>query len=295
MEVDWSLAWANTFFADRDDLYVQISPSSSNTLVTPPSSNSAYRSWGLGDFDSSALDESSLEQMPSITIDSDNTCCDESNCCDESSSGLGLSIAWEPEVPAACRKREPDRFSAPASPSTEEVRHTKKKRSRGEHVKNRPDVQQTGRNGAADWAKKLQELRAEWELNRVGEQHAAFKAQLAMRQRMRTRARLECLLRKLQLCTIAGEIEPAAFSESEEESFLGWTGFCVYKERAPEFRHSIQSMFPKWGKMDDKTLNCILRDAGLVPTRSWPEAWAGLSCFVFQPSMRENKRKLERE
>eukprot|EP00961_Rhodomonas_salina_P291950 3932485-Rhodomonas_salina.1 len=119
--------------------------------------------------------------------------------------------------------------------------------------------------------------------------------QLELRKQTHTKARLESLLRKLQICTMTGEITPASFSADENESFLGWTGFSVCPGRGTEFRRSIQSMFPSWGKMDDKTMNDILRDARLLPAPScsWQEAWEGHCAFVWQPKSTRNVKSVQ--
>eukprot|EP00961_Rhodomonas_salina_P141617 1906893-Rhodomonas_salina.1 len=202
MIADCSLNWADTLFEERDELFALVTPASSKTLGTPTSSNSATCFWEeFDDFNCGALDQSEqtlLQDLttPVLSLEAD---------CGDVSFGLTDFSVLDLESSAVFRKRKSDTWLESVSCIAEELlpAPTKIKRSRGAHVRNRPDVQQTERNGQEHWAKKLEELREEWELKQVGKHHISFNAQLVMRQRTRTRARLECLLRTLLLCAIA--------------------------------------------------------------------------------------------
>eukprot|EP00286_Rhodomonas_abbreviata_P021768 CAMPEP_0181303204 /NCGR_PEP_ID=MMETSP1101-20121128/8423_1 /TAXON_ID=46948 /ORGANISM="Rhodomonas abbreviata, Strain Caron Lab Isolate" /LENGTH=345 /DNA_ID=CAMNT_0023408741 /DNA_START=10 /DNA_END=1047 /DNA_ORIENTATION=- len=156
---------------------------------------------------------------------------------------------------------------------------TQKQQKRGAHVKNMPEMQEQAREGQAHWGGKVVELRRQWEEMRMWEHNEEFTEQIRMCRRTHVKSQHECLLRQLQMALVAGWIKAWPFSRSEEESFLGWTGFEVVVEHGAAFRRSIEDMFANVPK--DKTLNNALRRAGLVAKEGWVEAWSGLSSFHF--------------
>lgn len=158
---------------------------------------------------------------------------------------------------------------------------------RGAHVRERPHMQQTARDGQRHWGEKVVELRSRWTELRMWEQHEEFHNQIKMCTRLHIKSQHECLLRQLQLALVEGLIVVPAeltFSADESQSFLGWTGFAIVPERGAEFRRRIEDMFAH--PPQDKTLNNTLRRAGLVPQRGWGEAWSGCGAFVFNQQKR---------
>eukprot|EP00960_Hanusia_phi_P064990 765974-Hanusia_phi.AAC.4 len=77
--------------------------------------------------------------------------------------------------------------------------------------------------------------------------------------RLQIKSQHECILRELQFSATDGLIRALPFSDSQADSFLGWTGFQVERgaagggcddgeqveqSRAQEFRQRIDSLFP---------------------------------------------------
>lgn len=158
---------------------------------------------------------------------------------------------------------------------------------RGAHVRERPQMQQTARDGQRHWGEKVVELRNRWTELRMWEQHDEFHNQIKMCTRLHIKSQHECLLRQLQLALVEGLIvvpQELTFSADDCNSFLGWTGFAIVPERGAEFRRRIEDMFAH--PPQDKTLNNTLRRAGLVPQRGWGEAWSGYGAFVFNQEKR---------
>jgi len=161
---------------------------------------------------------------------------------------------------------------------------------RGAHVKNNPQMQQHAREGQAHWLGKVSEMRKEWDGLGMW-RYKEFQAQIEMCTRAHVKSQHECLLRQLQMALAFGWIKASAFSNSEHESFLGWTGFEVVPEHGQRFRCSIEAMFER--TPNGNTLNNTLRRAGLFPTKGWDEAWTGvsnrrglMSCFQFNGEKR---------
>jgi len=159
---------------------------------------------------------------------------------------------------------------------------------RGAHVKERPHMQQSARDGQRHWGNKVVELRREWDAKRMWEQNEHFQEQVRACSRLHIKSQHECLLRQLQMALVEGLIqlpEGGGFSGCQEDaSFLGWTGFEVVGRQGAAFRRRIVDMFAR--EPNDKTLNNALRRAGLVPRGGWEEAWNGTAAFVFDPRTR---------
>jgi len=151
--------------------------------------------------------------------------------------------------------------------------------NRGAHVRGRPEMQETARNGQRHWATEVQELRDQWSEARCAEANPAFQAQLELMARRHIKNQHECLLRALHIAAAKGMVDPLPFNTAEGKSFLGWTGFEVRPERAAEFREAVESMFP--APLLENTLHNTFRRAGLVPS-SWSEAWLGLAPFGYK-------------
>mmetsp|Transcript_34012 Transcript_34012/g.87198 ORF Transcript_34012/g.87198 Transcript_34012/m.87198 type:complete len:467 (-) Transcript_34012:141-1541(-) len=151
--------------------------------------------------------------------------------------------------------------------------------NRGAHVKGRPEMQETARNGQRHWATEVQELRNKWNDARCWEANPAFQSQLELMARRHIKNQHECLLRALHIATARGMIDPLPFNTAEGRSFLGWTGFAVRPNRAAEFRTAVEEMFPQ--PLLENTLHNTFRRAGLVPG-SWSDAWLGFAPFGYK-------------
>jgi hypothetical protein len=150
---------------------------------------------------------------------------------------------------------------------------------RGAHVKTRPDMQQTARDGAAHWAKHVKTMRSTW-ADRAAERpaFAAKYAQQIAAAHGRIKAKQECLLRFLQLAADDGVITPAPFDLG---GFFGWARFVVAPGRGAEFRLALERLFPKGFKED--TLKETFRRAGLIPQGfQWDMGWQGGAAFEFR-------------
>jgi len=154
-------------------------------------------------------------------------------------------------------------------------------RGRGQHIRDRPDLSAKARMGQVYWKEKSIQLLEEWKKNRIGDRNPRFAGQLDLRQRTNTKAKFESLLLTLQTCAADEIIEPLEFSDDPRKSFLGWTGFVVRPSCGSEFRPRIRAMFPEPLNTSAKRVNGLLRDAKLVPSQSWQEAWDGRCAFVF--------------
>jgi len=93
--------------------------------------------------------------------------------------------------------------------------------NRGAHVKGRPEMQETARNGQRHWATEVQELRSKWQEARCWEANAAFQPQLELMARRHIKNQHECLLRSLHIAATKGMIDPLPFNTAEGRSFLG--------------------------------------------------------------------------
>lgn len=151
--------------------------------------------------------------------------------------------------------------------------------NRGAHVKGRPEMQETARNGQRHWKDEVNNLRAKWQDARCFEANPAFQSQLELMARRHIKNQHECLLRALHIAAAQGMIDPAPFNTAEGRSFLGWTGFSVRPDRAAEFRSAVEEMFPQ--PLLENTLHNTFRRAGLVPS-SWSDAWLGFAPFGYK-------------
>ncbi len=160
--------------------------------------------------------------------------------------------------------------------------------NRGAHVRERPDMQQAARDGAAHWLQQLRRVRADWAAAAqanpsFGAEHRAQADAAAAR----VKAKLECLLRTLQLAAHAGLITPlpAPAQPAERDGsggaagFFGWVGFVVHAGRAAEFRAAVAGLFP--AAFREETVRETFRRAGLVPAGwRWADGWCGAAPFV---------------
>lgn len=151
--------------------------------------------------------------------------------------------------------------------------------NRGAHVRGRPEMQETARNGQRHWATEVQELRRRWDQANCSEADRAFQPQLELMARRHIKNQHECLLRSLHIAAAEGMVVPHGYNNVEGKSFLGWTGFDIIPDRAGDFRMAIESMFPQ--PLLENTLHNTFRRAGLVPA-SWSEAWLGLAPFNYK-------------
>ena len=151
---------------------------------------------------------------------------------------------------------------------------------RGAHVKARPDMQQTARDGAAHWGARVKALRAAW--GERAAQRPPFAAEYAAQAaaaRGRIKAKQECLLRFLQLAADDGLVSPGPFGPG---GFFGWGRFAVAAGRGAEFRRALEGLFPAGFRED--TLKETFRRAGLIPEGfQWEQAWRGGVAFEFRP------------
>lgn len=151
--------------------------------------------------------------------------------------------------------------------------------NRGAHVKGRPEMQETARNGQRHWATEVQNLRTQWHEARCWEANPSFQPQLELMARRHIKNQHECLLRALHIAAAKGMVDPLPFNNAEGKSFLGWTGFSVRPDKAAEFRTAVEEMFPQ--PLLENTLHNTFRRAGLVPS-SWSDAWLGFAPFGYK-------------
>ena len=152
---------------------------------------------------------------------------------------------------------------------------------RGAHVRERPEMQRTARDGAVHWATQLRVVRAAWAARAFWSPQfrARFGAQAESAQG-RIKSKQECLLRFLQMAAADGVIAVGPFSPAG--GFFGWTRFAVVGERAAEFRAGLAALYPAGFKED--TLKETFRRAGLVPERfQWELGWRGAVAFEYRP------------
>eukprot|EP00286_Rhodomonas_abbreviata_P019603 CAMPEP_0181306076 /NCGR_PEP_ID=MMETSP1101-20121128/10093_1 /TAXON_ID=46948 /ORGANISM="Rhodomonas abbreviata, Strain Caron Lab Isolate" /LENGTH=427 /DNA_ID=CAMNT_0023412081 /DNA_START=129 /DNA_END=1412 /DNA_ORIENTATION=- len=200
--------------------------------------------------------------------------------------------ASHPGVPVSRPKRQSSaRRLQPVLPPTPppivapiKKRRRRNQQPRGAHVKNRPEMQMTAREGQKHWGTVVQNMRREWQEKRVWEHDEAFREQIQMCTRTHIKSQHECLLRQLQLAVVDGIITAHDFSASEDNSFLGWNGFQIVQGKTDEFRARIEGMFASVPK--ENTLNNAFRRAGLVPKQCWSEAWGGLAAFFYDGEKR---------
>eukprot|EP00288_Rhodomonas_lens_P012845 CAMPEP_0177703620 /NCGR_PEP_ID=MMETSP0484_2-20121128/7769_1 /TAXON_ID=354590 /ORGANISM="Rhodomonas lens, Strain RHODO" /LENGTH=349 /DNA_ID=CAMNT_0019214987 /DNA_START=263 /DNA_END=1312 /DNA_ORIENTATION=+ len=163
-------------------------------------------------------------------------------------------------------------------------RRRRNQQPRGAHVKNRPEMQETAREGQKHWGNMVQDLRKEWQDKKTWEYCESFREQIQMCSRTHIKSQHECLLRQLQMALVDKIITASDFSASEDDSFLGWVGFQIVAEHKDEFRARIEGMFATVPK--ENTLNNAFRRAGLVPKQCWNEAWKGKAAFFYDGTKR---------
>ena len=152
---------------------------------------------------------------------------------------------------------------------------------RGAHVRDRPDMQQTARDGAAHWAACVKTVRSAWAER--ASRRPAFRADYGPQvdsAHGRIKSKQESLLRFLQLSADDGLVLPGPFVEVPG-GFFGWVRFAVAPGRAREFRRGLEALFPAGFRED--TLKETFRRAGLIPERwQWEQAWRGGVPFEFR-------------
>jgi hypothetical protein len=178
------------------------------------------------------------------------------------------------------RKRGKRGWDADAADAELAVAPKRGKGNRGAHVRDRPDMQQAARDGAAHWQRRLRQVRAEWATaaNSAGgdEFRRHYQPQLDAAAG-RVKAKLECVLRTLQLAAHRGAVVGVAVGP--RHGFYGWGGFRVAAGRAREWRGAVEGLFPAGFK--EETVRETFRRAGLVPAGwRWGEGWAGAAPFV---------------
>ncbi len=154
-------------------------------------------------------------------------------------------------------------------------------------MKNRPEMQIKAREGQKHWGAMVQQLRKEWQERKIWEHNAHFREQISMCTRSHIKSQHECLLRQLQIALVDNMITltpDANFSASEDNSFLGWTGFQIVPGQHEIFRTKIENLFASPPK--ENTLNNSVRRAGLVPKQCWSEAWSGTAPFKYDGGKR---------
>jgi len=164
--------------------------------------------------------------------------------------------------------------------------------TRGQHVKDKPEMHQRARAGQEHWGKMVQDIRTEWQRKRMWEKDEHYSQQISMCTRRHIKSQHECFLRLLQMCKIEGIVQECVLSNDEENSFCGWVAFKVNKETGSTFRNKVANMFP--GQCLGNTLNNAFRRAGIIPEanadetkpRSWEDAWNGKCAFEFQREKR---------
>ena len=182
----------------------------------------------------------------------------------------------EPATASQRAKRQWDAASADAAVA---VAPKRGRGQRGAHVRERPDMQQVAREGAAHWQQRLQHVRTEWAAAAQADPEgfgAQYRPQVEAAAG-RVKAKLECLLRTLQLAAHRGAILPAAAAGAGV--FFGWDGFVVAAGRAGEWREAVEGLFPAGFR--EETVRETFRKAGLVPAGwRWDQGWRGEAPFV---------------
>jgi hypothetical protein len=196
------------------------------------------------------------------------------NVLDQHQNVKGSSRKDSKAVTKACTTRP--RGAPRARGDSAEQRESK----RGVHVRGRPEMQQTARDGAAHWANCVKLVRAEW-ADRAA-RRADFRAKFgpqADAAHGKIKSKQECLLRFLQLSADDGMVLPDPFLSAG--GFFGWAGFHVVPARHKEFRRKLEGLFPL--KFKEDTLKETFRRAGLIPERwQWDHGWRGCARFEFR-------------
>ena len=187
---------------------------------------------------------------------------------------------------ASCQRASCQRAKRPwdacAADAAVAVAPKRGKGNRGAHVRHRPDMQQAARDGAAHWQQQLRQVRGDWAAAAANspEFRSRYQPQLDAAAG-NVKAKLECLLRTLQLAAHGGAILPAPAMDAAPagEGFFGWAGFVVAAGRAQEWRGAVERLFPAGYK--EETVRETFRRAGLVPAGwRWQEGWSGRAPFV---------------
>ena len=198
---------------------------------------------------------------------------------------LSSSPQYQEHRASAPRAKRPRDSYAPDAAAVA-VAPKRGKGNRGAHVRHRPDMQQVARDGAAHWQQRLRQVRAEWTAA-AGHSPDGFRSRYQPQLDAaagHVKAKLECLLRTLQLAAHGGAILPAqppagTAAPSPVDGFFGWTGFVVAAGREREWRGAVEGLFPAGFK--EETVRETFRRAGLVPAGwRWREGWSGQVPFV---------------
>ena len=170
--------------------------------------------------------------------------------------------------------------TCPRIPKASRGKGTPRDSLRGAHVRGRPEMQKTARDGAAHWAAQVRVMRAAW-AERAARRPAfadEYSGQICASQG-RIKSKQECLLRFLQLAADDGVVVPGPFGGG---GFFGWARFTVAGGRSGDFRRGLEGLFPAGFRED--TLKETFRRAGLIPERfRWEEGWRGAVAFEFRP------------
>jgi hypothetical protein len=207
----------------------------------------------------------------------------------ESNESINLNpasqLAQPSTSPAAARAK---RTRAATPPTTHVARAPKRGRgNRGAHVRDRPDMHQAARDGAAHWHQQLRRVRDTWAAAALASPaFGAAHRPAADAATARVKAKLECLLRTLQLAAHAGLIAPqpappppaGGGGPGPAGDFFGWAGFLVRPGRAAEFRAAVTGLFPAGFR--EESVRQTFRRAGLVPAGwRWEDGWDGAAPF----------------
>ena len=195
--------------------------------------------------------------------------------------GLSHSVAWATQMSAEAAA------SADTSAATQGVDLGAACPSNNAHK---------ARVGQAHWHDKAKDMREIWNKRHIHDPafapYTEFQEQMDMCTKLHIKSQNECLLRELHFSVADGLITPKAFSTSQNDSFLGWTGFLIESTQCHEFRKRIELLFPK--APQENTLHIVFRRTGLVPAK-WVPGWAGTEPFNFDSKVKasydEAKRK----
>jgi len=153
-------------------------------------------------------------------------------------------------------------------------------------VGSRPAI---ARGGQQRWKRKtseVQELR-----HRLVQSHPLqqlMDAQLKQCTARRCKNQKRALLMYLHIATVQGVLQPSAFKDPRStDSFFGWTGFQVDRDRTMDFENGLAELFHdeslSGGRFAVNTLHNMFRRAKLIPEveGGWKEAFGGQLRFVF--------------
>lgn len=172
--------------------------------------------------------------------------------------------------------------SAAGDPRPRPRQQPKPASRRGAHVRERPEMQQTARDGAVHWNRKVQEVRATWRRRAADPAFASIFSPQAEAAQGRVKNKQECLLRSLQMAAADGLIVPEPAFTSPDQGFFGWMGFRVVQGRGAAFRALLDALFDGSFRSDN-TVKEGFRRARLLPHKwRWDMAWKGDESFMYK-------------